>query len=166
MKRLWAPWRLAYVAGPRDEGCIFCEAPRRHDDRAALILYRAREAYIILNRYPYNSGHLMVVPFRHVARPEGLRPAEGAALLDLVSLAVRTLEQAIASEGFNIGINLGRAAGAGVDDHLHVHVVPRWAGDTNYMPVLGEVKVMPAHLEETYDRLAAALAAAPGDSRV
>ncbi|MDR7484214.1 MAG: HIT domain-containing protein [Armatimonadota bacterium] len=159
MRRLWAPWRAGYVTGPREPGCIFCKAPGLGDDRAALILYRDALGYLILNRYPYNSGHLMAVPFRHVARPEALSPEEGGALMQLVGVAVRVLEQAMAPDGFNVGINLGRAAGAGIDDHLHIHVVPRWAGDTNYMPVLGDVKVLPQSLEDTYGQLAAALAA-------
>lgn len=158
MKHLWAPWRVAYVTGPRETGCVFCEAPTAGDDRTALVVYRAAAAYIILNRYPYNSGHLMVVPFRHVARLEALTADEAQALVDLTGLAVRALERILAAEGFNVGMNLGRAAGAGIEDHLHIHVVPRWIGDTNYMPVLGETKVLPQHLDETYARLADAFA--------
>lgn len=158
MKHLWAPWRLAYVAGPKVEGCVFCEALASGDDRATLVLHRADLGFLILNRFPYNSGHLMVVPNRHVARLDGLSPQEHEALMRLAALAVRVLERASGPEGFNIGMNLGRAAGAGIDDHLHIHVVPRWVGDTNFMPVIGDVKVMPEHLANTYDRLATVLA--------
>lgn len=158
MKRLWAPWRVAYVTGPKEPGCIFCEAPASGDDRATLILYRATLGYLILNRYPYNSGHLMVVPFRHVARIEALSPDESQGLMLLAGLAVRVLDRAMTPGGFNVGMNLGKAAGAGIDEHLHIHVVPRWAGDTNYMPVLGDVKVLPQHLEDTYEQLGRALA--------
>ncbi len=153
MKHLWAPWRLAYVAGPKVEGCVFCEAVAAGDDRVSLIVHRAGLGFLILNRYPYNSGHLMVVPNRHVARPDGLSSEEAGALMGLAALAVRILERAMAPQGFNIGMNLGRAAGAGIDEHLHLHVVPRWVGDTNYMPVISDVKVMPEHLDQTYDRL-------------
>jgi ATP adenylyltransferase len=148
---------VAYVSGPKEPGCVFCQAVAAGEDRAHLVLHRETLAFIILNRYPYNSGHLMVVPVRHVARPGGLSGDEARALWDLVGLAIRVLEHAMAPEGFNVGMNLGRAAGAGIDDHLHVHVVPRWAGDTNYMPVLAETKVLPEHLDDTYQRLTEAL---------
>lgn len=158
MNHLWAPWRLAYVAGPKIEGCIFCDALSAGNDRAALVLHRTAEGFLILNRFPYNSGHLMVVPTRHVARLDALSSEEAEALMRLTALSVRVIERAAGAQGFNIGMNLGRAAGAGVEDHLHIHVVPRWVGDTNFMPVLGDTKVLPEHLEQTYDRLAAALA--------
>lgn len=158
MKRLWAPWRGAYVTAPAAPGCIFCEAPARGDDRAALIVHRARAGYVVLNRFPYNSGHLMVVPYRHVAWLDDLTSAEAEAVMALAGLGIRALERALAPHGFNVGMNLGQAAGAGVADHLHLHVVPRWSGDTNFMPVLGEVKVLPESLDETYARLAAILA--------
>lgn len=119
----------------------------------------------MLNRFPYNSGHLMVVPLRHAARLDRLTNEESQALVALTSLAIRGLERAMSPEGFNVGLNLGRAAGAGIDDHLHVHIVPRWGGDTNYMPVLGDTKVLPQHLDETYTLVAAALAAVSGTPR-
>ncbi len=159
MKRLWAPWRVTYITAAKVPGCVFCEAPISGDDRAALIVHRDASGFLILNRYPYNSGHLMAVPFRHVARLEHLTPEEMRSLMALSGLAVQVLERAVRPEGFNVGLNLGRAAGAGIDDHLHIHVVPRWAGDTNFMPVLGGVKVLPEDLEATYERLTAALAA-------
>jgi ATP adenylyltransferase len=162
MKQLWAPWRVSYVMGPRpaDAGCIFCDAPRGPEDaRPSRIVYRGAAGYLILNRYPYNTGHLMAVPYRHVARLDALTAEEAGGLMELAALAVRGLEQAMAPQGFNIGFNLGHAAGAGIDDHVHLHIVPRWVGDTNFMPVLGDVKVLPEHLDETCARLAAAIAA-------
>ncbi len=160
MNVLWAPWRVGYVMGPKDEGCFLCEAPAAGDDRARLILHRSRRVYVILNSFPYNSGHLMVAPLRHVARPEDLDPDERLDLMDTLALVTRVLETALHPEGFNVGLNLGRAAGAGIEEHLHVHVVPRWVGDTNFMPVLADVKVVPEHLAATYERLREALAAA------
>ncbi len=165
MKRLWAPWRYAYIATPPVSGCVLCEAPTSGDDRAALILHRVPEGYLILNRFPYNTGHLMVVPLRHLASPDQLTPREGETLMALVSLGVRALERAMEPDGFNVGMNLGRAAGAGIADHLHLHIVPRWSGDTNFMPVLGGVKVLPEHLDDTYQRLAAALASLTGPGK-
>lgn len=162
MKRLWAPWRYAYIAAPNVTGCVLCEAPASGDDRASLILHRTQEGYLILNRFPYNIGHLMAVPSRHLARPDGLTPREGEALMALVSLGVRALELAMDPDGFNVGMNLGRAAGAGIADHLHMHIVPRWSGDTNFMPVLGGVKVLPEQLDDTYQRLATALSSLVG----
>jgi ATP adenylyltransferase len=159
VKTLWAPWRVAYVLGPRAEGCFLCEASAAGDDRDRLVLHRSRHVFILLNSFPYNSGHLMIAPHRHVPRPEDLDAEERLDLMDTLTLALRLLEAALHPEGFNVGLNLGRAAGAGVEEHLHVHVVPRWRGDTNFMPVLAEVKVLPEHLAATYERLREALAA-------
>jgi len=162
---LWAPWRVGDVMEPKDEGCFLCEAPAAGDDHGRLVLYRSRRVYIILNSFPYNSGHVMVAPLRHVARPEDLDPEERLDLMDTLALATRVLQAALRPEGFNVGLNLGRAAGAGIEQHLHVHVVPRWAGDTNFMPVLAAVKVLPEHLAATYEKLREALAAdQPGRS--
>jgi ATP adenylyltransferase len=159
VKHLWAPWRLAYIkrAGPIDEACIFCTLPPKGRDREHLILHQGPLTFAMLNAFPYNSGHLMVVPRRHLADPAGLTDAEALELHHLTAAAMQALRETYHPEGFNIGLNVGRAAGAGILGHLHVHVVPRWVGDTNYMPVLGEVKVLPEDLTETYDRLAAAL---------
>ncbi len=157
MKHLWAPWRLAYVAGPKDAGCFLCEALASKDDRATLLVHRAEQGFLILNRYPYNRGHLMAVPNRHVARLDALTKEEADTLIQLSILAVRVLAHMAGPQGFNIGMNLGQAAGAGIEDHLHMHVVPRWIADTNFMPVIGDTKVLPEHLEYTYDRLTEAL---------
>lgn len=159
MKHLWAPWRLQYIKASRTEGCIFCDFPRDGRDREHRILARATHAFAILNTFPYNSAHLMVVPYRHVANLGDLEDPEILDASHLTTAAIEAVMEAYRPEGFNIGLNLGRAAGAGITDHLHMHVVPRWIGDTNYMPVVGEVKVLPEDLTETYDRLAPLLQA-------
>ena len=156
MKHLWAPWRIRYIKGTLPAECIFCSLPREGRDRENGIVYQGQRAFAILNTFPYNSGHLMIVPRRHVADLSDLDDAEILEILHLTTTATQALRDAYASEGFNIGVNLGRAAGAGIVDHLHVHVVPRWVGDTNFMPVLGEVKVIPEDLTVTRDRLAEA----------
>jgi ATP adenylyltransferase len=161
VNHLWAPWRLAYIAGTRTDGCFLCDAGRGSDDRAARIVWRTAGGFVILNRFPYNSGHVMAVPYRHVTRLDALTADETQAIWDLVGVAVRALEQVMAPQGFNVGLNLGIAAGAGFE-HVHVHVVPRWVGDTNYMPVLADTKVLPEHLDQTYERLLAAVAEAAG----
>lgn len=162
-KRLWAPWRAEYIyCGDKPTGrsrrrCLFCRLPAEGDDRASLILRRGRQAFLVMNRFPYNNGHLMVAPFRHVAGLDGLSPAEEREMFGLLRLALRGLRRAFRPHGFNVGANLGAVAGAGVVGHVHLHVVPRWQGDTNFMPLLGETKVVSEHLLSTYDRLAAAL---------
>jgi ATP adenylyltransferase len=155
MERLWTPWRMEYIkSGTHDEiECIFCELPARDDDESTFILKRGRLAFVILNIFPYNSGHLMVAPFRHIADVEELTTEEGHEGFALLGRSVHALKEALQPQGFNIGMNLGRVAGAGVPDHLHFHVVPRWGGDTNFMPVLGETKVLPELLEESYAKL-------------
>uniref|UniRef100_A0A7C4GCB0 HIT domain-containing protein n=1 Tax=candidate division WOR-3 bacterium TaxID=2052148 RepID=A0A7C4GCB0_UNCW3 len=163
MKRLWAPWRAEYIycgdkpAGRSRRRCLFCRLPDAGDDRASLILLRGRQTFMVMNRFPYNNGHLMVAPFRHVAGFDRLTPAEERDLFRLVRLAIATLRRAFKPHGFNIGANLGAVAGAGVVGHVHLHIVPRWQGDTNFLPLLGETKVVSEHLESTYNRLAAAL---------
>lgn len=157
MKKLWAPWRLSFLLGPKGKGCIFCQLPKAKKDRENFILYRGRYHYVILNKFPYNNGHLMVVPFRHVKDLHRLNRAENAEMMELCGAAAKALENTMAPQGHNLGMNLGAAGGAGIRNHLHMHVVPRWTGDTNYMPVLGETKVLVEHLTDTYDRLAPAL---------
>lgn len=145
---------MAYVAGgPAAGGCIFCQALQAPDDRQALILRRGRLAFLILNAFPYTPGHLMAVVNRHVGTVAEATAEELGEAMALVGAATEILRAEYRAEGFNIGINQGRVAGAGVEDHLHIHVVPRWNGDTNFMPVLGEVRVLPEALETTYDRL-------------
>jgi ATP adenylyltransferase len=164
MELLWAPWRMAYILGdgPQEGACIFCAYPadaERHRER--LVLAVTDHALVMLNKFPYNSGHLMVAPRRHVADPGDLPDDEYQALGELVRRAVRSVRAVLHPEGLNVGMNLGRAAGAGIDQHCHWHVVPRWNGDTNFMPVIGEVKVMAEHLTATYDRLRPAFAGEP-----
>ena len=151
---LWAPWRLEYVQGGADaDGCIFCAAAA--DEGHDLVVRRGERAYAVMNLYPYSNGHLMVAPYRHVAGPGALDDAERAEMWRLMDEAVRALTDAMSPHGFNAGINIGRVAGAGVEDHLHLHVVPRWNGDTNFMPVLADVKVMPEHITRTAEKLRA-----------
>jgi ATP adenylyltransferase len=159
VKYLWAPWRIQYIKAARAQECIFCTLPREGRDRHNLILHQGPQAFAILNTFPYNSGHLMVVPRRHIADVQDLDDAEILEVLHLATAAMQAIRTTYHPEGFNVGMNLGRAAGAGIDDHLHVHIVPRWMGDTNFMPVVGEVKVLPEDLTVTYDRLAEALRA-------
>jgi len=154
MERIWAPWRGDYVTGTdQPDGCLFCRQGQPGDDAARQVLFRGRDCFVLLNRYPYNSGHLMIAPYRHTADFPGLNPGESAELLKLAQDSVRVLAARMKPQGFNLGFNLGRSAGAGVADHLHLHVVPRWEGDTNFMPVLGGTRVMPQSLEEVYGLL-------------
>jgi ATP adenylyltransferase len=154
MEHLWSPWRLAYVTGEKKDpsGCIFCTALERADAEP-LLVFRGRTCYVILNLYPYNNGHLMIVPNRHVGSLVETSAAEREELIGLTRLAEIALGEAYAPHGFNIGLNLGRPAGAGVLDHLHIHVVPRWNGDTNFMPVVGNVRVLPEELPVTAEKL-------------
>ncbi len=157
MDYLWAPWRIEYIKKARDEekeGCILCGKPAEKNDASNLILHRGRRCFIIMNSYPYNSGHLMVAPYRHVANLEDLNDEERNEQFELVSRSVAILKQVIKAEGFNIGMNLGRIAGAGIDKHIHTHIVPRWVGDTNFMPVAGDIKVVNEALKDTYKKLA------------
>lgn len=153
MERLWAPWRMEYIMAKKTEGCIFCVEWDGTADREKLLLYRSTNSFVMLNRYPYTNGHLLVVPFRHAADLDELDEVELLDLMNTVRLSRRVLDLASAPQGYNIGMNLGKASGAGVDEHLHFHIVPRWNGDTNFMSVLSEVRVMPEALLTTYERL-------------
>jgi ATP adenylyltransferase len=154
VNRLWAPWRMAYVgAAEPPAGCVFCAALATGDDRTRLVLRRERHAFLILNAYPYTPGHLMAVVNRHVATLGEATPEELAGAMRLVQVGVGVLGQEYSPHGFNIGINQGRVAGAGIADHLHVHVVPRWSGDVNFMSVIDDVRVLPESLEATWSRL-------------
>ena len=157
MERIWAPWRMAYISEAvkeeKPKGCIFCDFPAAADDEKHLILARSEYSFVIMNKYPYNNGHLMVIPFEHVNSPAKL---SAAAQDDLHRLLYRTLDvlnDFFHPEGFNIGMNLGQVAGAGIAAHCHYHIVPRWNGDTNFMPVLGDVRVISESLEATYAHL-------------
>jgi ATP adenylyltransferase len=153
MERLWAPWRMQYILNQKPEGCIFCLGKDKEKDRDLLVLYRSRHSFVMMNRYPYCNGHLLVCPYRHVSTTENLDGDEMLDLFAAVNMSIKVLSSNFSPQGFNIGINLGKAAGAGVDDHLHVHVVPRWIGDTNFMTVIADVRVMPENLLATYDKL-------------
>jgi len=154
MEHLWTPWRMAYLRGndALPDGCLFCLAPQA-DDAEAHIVHRSGLCYVILNRYPYNNGHLMVVPYAHVPSLEELAPATLAELMALTQLSLRALREAYSPHGFNLGMNIGEAAGAGVAGHVHLHIVPRWSGDTNYMAITCETRVIPEWMEQTYARL-------------
>jgi ATP adenylyltransferase len=154
-KPLWAPWRIEYIRAPKPAGCIFCDFPAapEADDRANLVLHRSARAFTCLNRYPYNSGHLMVIPRAHVTELSALAPAEWADLQDELRRAVEVVKATYHPDGMNVGMNLARAAGAGIDDHLHWHVVPRWAGDNNFMPVLADQRVVVQALDEAWEQL-------------
>ena len=153
MDKLWAPWRMRYILAEESDGCIFCDVVTREDDRGNLVLYRGSSCFAMMNKFPYNNGHIMLAPFRHVGHFESLNDDESLDLMRLLQLSVKAIREVLEPQGFNIGINIGRVAGAGVVDHIHVHVVPRWGGDTNFMPVLSETKVINEELEETYDKL-------------
>jgi ATP adenylyltransferase len=157
MKHVWSPWRLEYLAVPKTDGCVFCHAAQSDEDRENLVLDRGKLAFLILNRYPYNNGHFMVVPYAHVSSLEDLDAPVLTEMMLLLNQGLAALRRAMAPEGFNIGANLGRAAGAGIEDHVHIHAVPRWAGDTNFMPVVGDMRVVPQTWLQTYDLLKGAL---------
>lgn len=156
MQQLWAPWRMEYIeTGVKADGCFLCARPAEGVERDAenYILWRGKRTFVIMNIYPYNNGHLMVVPYAHKAAIADLDAETQAELMAVTGMAVEALRESMRPEGFNVGINLGKVAGAGVADHIHIHIVPRWGGDTNFMPVLADVRVMPQHLRSAYEQL-------------
>jgi ATP adenylyltransferase len=153
MEHLWAPWRIDYIAAPKPEGCIFCDKPAESKDEANYLLHRGKSNFVILNAFPYNPGHLMVVPFRHVGRLEDLADDEALEHWTLVKQSMMWIEEVMAPHGFNTGMNFGRVAGAGILDHLHTHVIPRWEGDVNLITVISDTRVVPEALAATYHRL-------------
>ncbi len=154
MNHLWSPWRMAYIENhKKDNDCVFCIAQAKADSAENLIAFRGKLAYVILNRYPYTSGHLMVVPFGHKSNLEGLDAEVRAEMMELATRCTTVLRKVYKTETFNIGINIGEAAGAGVLGHVHIHIVPRWAGDTNFMSTTGGTRVLPEALEDTYQRV-------------
>jgi ATP adenylyltransferase len=157
MKHLWSPWRLEYLTASKSEKCVFCEAIESKDDRESLVLLRGERAFLILNRYPYNNGHFMVVPYTHVPSLEDLDALTLTEMMALLTQGLAALRAVMSPDGFNVGANLGHAAGAGIEEHVHIHAVPRWLGDTNFMPVIGEMRVVPETWLQTYDSLKAAL---------
>ena len=153
MKPMWAPWRMEYIQMEKPEGCILCEKPGQDNDAANYILYRGNKNFIIMNAYPYNPGHLMIAPYRHIANLEELTDEELHEYIEVVARSIKVLRQVFSPGGFNLGTNMGKAAGAGIVDHVHTHVVPRWQGDVNFMPVLADTRVIPEALAETYEKL-------------
>ena len=154
MKRIWSPWRMKYIENhEKQEGCIFCNALALPDNDENLIIHRGKLAFVILNLYPYTSGHIMVAPMAHVPSLEYLEPDSRAEMMELVSESVIVLKRIYHPQAFNVGANIGEAAGAGEPGHVHLHIVPRWAGDTNFMSALGETRVLPEALGQTYERL-------------
>jgi ATP adenylyltransferase len=153
MKFIWAPWRIQYILQQKPEGCILCDNPKQNNDAGTYILYRGKKNFIMLNLYPYNPGHLLVSPYRHVRSPEELTDEERNEHYRLVTRSVTVLRQVLDVDGFNLGANLGRVAGAGIDDHFHSHIIPRWQGDTNFITVMDDVRVVPQAINETYENL-------------
>ena len=155
-ERLWAPWRMEYIRAPETaDGCIFCDKPAADDDRENLIVYRGQHAFVMMNLYPYNNGHVLIAPYEHVSEFDDLEQPVQLEMLDLVSRAMAIMRLEMQAGGFNFGANIGAAAGAGIKEHVHLHLVPRWIGDTNFMPVIGGAKVQVQSLRETRDLLAA-----------
>ena len=153
MKALWAPWRMEYILGKKEPECIFCSYPKKNNDRDNLILYRSAHNFVMMNKYPYNNGHIMVVPYIHTSTIDNLTDEVLLDFMKVTQYSLKCLKEAFRPEGFNIGINIGAVAGAGLEEHVHLHMVPRWAGDTSFMSVFGEIRVIPEYIMETYDKL-------------
>ena len=152
---LWAPWRAGFVLSKKEKGCVFCRRYKEKDSAANLIVYRGKSVFVILNKFPYNAGHALIVPNRHIGQLEQLRPAESAEFFEITRLACKVIKRALKPHSLNLGMNLGKASGAGVPGHLHMHIVPRWIGDTNFMPVIGKTKLVSVSLEAVYEKIRA-----------
>lgn len=154
MKVLWAPWRMEYITSDETKGeCIFCPGSDRSQDENRLILFIGKLSIVVMNKFPYINGHLLVAPIRHISTLDGLLTEEKLNLIEMVEKSITILKETMNPTGFNVGLNLGRVAGAGVEDHMHFHIVPRWEGDTNFMSVFGDVRVIPEHIKGTYQKL-------------
>ncbi len=166
-EKLWAPWRMKYIdgIGGKEEGCIFCVKPKENDDERNFIVVRGDFCYMIMNAFPYNNGHLMVVPYLHTSRLADLNAETRLEMFNLAGIAAEAIGNTMRPDGFNMGMNLGRSAGAGIADHLHLHLVPRWNGDTNFMPVIGGTKVISEALEDSYRKIRAAVLDIMGKAR-
>lgn len=151
--RLWAPWRIEYIVSEKPKDCFLCQYPKDNNDQKRLILYRGDETFVIMNYFPYNNGHIMIAPYEHTNQLADLSSNAKLEMMNLMEASVNILRDTMNADGFNTGLNLGKVAGAGVDDHLHMHIVPRWNGDTNFMPVIGHTKVISEGLEETWKKL-------------
>lgn len=150
---MWAPWRLDYIRGPKPESCIFCDAVGSDDDRRQYVVHRGERCFVLLNAYPYNNGHVMVAPYKHCPSIEALDAAELTELMVLAQRSIAAIRAVYAADGFNLGINQGAIAGAGIEEHMHLHVVPRWSADTNFMPVIGDTRVLPQALDQSWEEL-------------
>lgn len=154
MDVLWAPWRIEYILSKKEENCIFCPGDDRSQDRERLILYVDAQSIVLMNKFPYNNGHLLVAPKRHISDMDSITDEEAKALFHLIKKSINILKKVMHPDGFNVGLNMGKVAGAGIEEHIHFHIVPRWNGDTNFMTILGEIRVIPEHIKQTYDKLA------------
>ena len=153
MNHLWTPWRMAFIQGEKPIGCIFCSKPAEQSDQTNLILARGQHNFIMLNAYPYTTGHLMIIPYRHLNSLENVPTESSVEMMAMAKHAVAVLRRAVKADAFNVGMNIGKVAGAGIADHIHLHVVPRWEGDSNFMPVVGDTRLIPETLDLTYAKL-------------
>ena len=154
MDRMWAPWRIGYIlSNKKEDGCVFCNAYNAIDDKEKLVIYRSTHSFVIMNLFPYNAGHIMIVPNRHINSPVLLNQDEQLDMFNMVNKSLEVLKAVLKPDGFNLGMNLNRTAGAGIEDHIHIHVVPRWNGDTNFMTTVSDTKVISEAIEETYDKI-------------
>lgn len=153
MDVIFAPWRKEYVSRHGGTKCLFCQTAKKKNDFRSGLLYRGKTCFILLNTFPYNTGHLMIAPYRHLSDFAELNSSESKELIELIKKSTAAIKRALKPDGFNIGVNLGKVAGAGVAKHLHIHIVPRWKGDTNFIPIIGQTKVLPESLKETYEKL-------------
>lgn len=154
LEKMWAPWRIGYIlSNKKENGCVFCNAYNTKNDKEKLVLVRSKHSFVIMNLYPYNAGHIMVVPNRHINSPELLTDKEQFDLFQMVNRSLDVIKNVMHPEGFNLGMNINRVAGAGIEDHIHIHIVPRWNGDTNFMSVVSDTKVISESIKETYKKL-------------
>ena len=153
MNRLWAPWRMDYIRTPKEDGCVFCKKHQSTKDRDNLLLFRGEESFVLMNLYPYSNGHLMISPYKHTSNTNDISEIGNQEIMSLTNKSMEIIKNIMGADGFNIGANLGKAAGAGIEEHLHFHIVPRWIGDTNFMPVVGNTKVIVEGLQETWDSM-------------
>jgi ATP adenylyltransferase len=153
MNKLWAPWRMDYIRTPKEDGCIFCKKHQSTKDRENLLLFRGEESFVLMNLYPYSNGHLMISPYKHTSDTNDISEIGNQEIMFLANKSMNIIKKIMGADGFNMGANLGKAAGAGIEEHIHYHIVPRWIGDTNFMPVAGNTKVMVEGLQETWDSI-------------
>ncbi len=151
--KLWAPWRMEYILSEKSKECFLCQYPKENNDQKRLILYRGDETFVIMNYFPYNNGHLLIAPYKHTNQLSDLSDKAKLEMMNLMEFSIKILKESMNADGFNTGLNLGQVAGAGIKDHLHMHIIPRWNGDTNFMPVIGHTKVLSEGLNETWQKL-------------